>query len=282
MSLQAPRSIYYPLTLPRGTAIVKDPELVFQLLNMRHHFPKWKQALREQVEWQRACVEWDKKVRTYRGQFRLNHAAKERRAALARVETKKMRTHAEFRRRKKTALRLLRARVLRIDRRRRQREVGTIRLHTQAMVNKASREVFLQFNNTIRIKKMERFMAEKAASDHMINHGIVVKGKPQDPLEDVRWVFDRFASLMVEGKDGERELNHGLLSQAPSNGAVSMATYAILDPKGFFTRFVIKLIAPVQVESESAVAVEEQQMVVQDPGFADMAAFMQQATGGKE
>jgi len=78
-----------------------------------------------------------------------------------------------------------------------------------------------------------------------------------DLLRDVRWVYANLPRLVVRDEVGRLKLNIVALKKAPSNGAVSLAEYALRDRDKFFDRFVIKLLprdtaTPAEAAEEAA------------------------------
>ena len=93
-----------------------------------------------------------------------------------------------------------------------------------------------------------------------------------DLLRDVRWVYANLPRLVVRDDTGRLKLNVKELKKAPSNGAVSLAEYALRDRDKFFDRFVIKLL-PRDTTSTVAEVAEG----ASAPSFSPMAEFIRKS-----
>jgi hypothetical protein len=71
---------------------------------------------------------------------------------------------------------------------------------------------------------------------------IIANGIEGDILRDTKWVYNNMARLIKVARGGIRSLDRKVLKEAPSNGAVGLAQYALDDQKAFFERFVTKIL----------------------------------------
>lgn len=118
-------------------------------------------------------------------------------------------------------------------------------------------------------------MAQEQEREESLNHGVIVRDEgPPDIPRDIRWVYEHLGDLFKMTEKGTRVFDLEVLESAPSNGAVAMANYALIDQKAFFDKFVSRLIPKdVAVLEETAEPTEEEKMAELDPAFEDMKEF---------
>lgn len=95
----------------------------------------------------------------------------------------------------------------------------------------------------VREEQMAEAQQAAAAKAEARQHGIVVEDPSEvDIVADTKWVYGNLAKLIVIDKvKGHRKLNVELLEQAPSNGAIAIAMFALENQNDFMTRFAMKL-----------------------------------------
>ena len=128
------------------------------------------------------------------------------------------------------------------------------------------------------LKKMkEEQMADAqqalAAKSEARQHGIVVSDPPEvDIVSDTKWVYGNLAKLIIiDPAKGHRKLNIELLQQAPSNGAVAIAMFALENQNEFMTRFAMRLFP-----KETKQPMDDNPNVADelDPSLSEMANYM--------
>lgn len=101
---------------------------------------------------------------------------------------------------------------------------------------------------------------------------IIAEGKEGDILRDTKWVYFNLARLIKISRGGIKSLDKKVLREAPSNGAVGLAQYALDDQKAFMEKFVTKILpkdeAPEKAPTEAELAAEL------DPSLDDLAKYM--------
>jgi len=93
-------------------------------------------------------------------------------------------------------------------------------------------------------------------------------------VRDIAWVYNRLNELVVTSNLGLRVLNLAVVSQAPSNGAVTLASYALADVKGFFEKFVVKLLPRDVSESEELGGKKAMEESL-DPSLNELTKFLE-------
>jgi hypothetical protein len=89
-------------------------------------------------------------------------------------------------------------------------------------------------------------------------------------VADIQWVYDNWGRLFMKNRQGERVFNEEVLAEAPSN---AMASYALMNEKGFFDRFVIKLLPRDAGKAQEDEKLDEDRMTELDPSFEEMENF---------
>lgn len=140
----------------------------------------------------------------------------------------------------------------------------------RALLTEASEDYKKYLKQQARIR-----MAQEQEREDSLNHGVVVKDDgPADIPRDIRWVYEHLGDLFSVTDKGTRVFNTEVLENAPSNGAVAMANYALLDQKAFFDKFVSRLIPKdAAVTEEEAMQTDAEKMMELDPSFEDMRDF---------
>lgn len=144
------------------------------------------------------------------------------------------------------------------------------RAEATALLAAASEEYKRYLKKQAKIR-MARDIEQKDALDH----GIVIETKgPPDIVRDIQWVYDNLGRLFASTEKGTKVFNLDVLEQAPSDGAVGLAGYALKDQKAFFDKFATKLIPRDSGNMEVAVEqTEEERLAELDPSFDDMKEF---------
>lgn len=106
-------------------------------------------------------------------------------------------------------------------------------------------------------------------------HGITVSDEDGfDIVRDIQWVYNSWGSLFAISETGTRILDEKVLKQAPSNGAIALANYALTDSKAFFDKYATKLIPKNAAEDvEESGPSKEEQLAELDPSFAEMSEY---------
>jgi hypothetical protein len=121
----------------------------------------------------------------------------------------------------------------------------------------------------------ERQRYKRAEEDDFREHGVVIRDAgATDILRDIRWVYDNMSRLCIVTPLGNRILDVDFLRTAPSNGAVSMATYYRDDAKGFMKTYAVKLL-PKDAKQDDDKATEDELLADMDPEFSTMERYLQ-------
>ena len=125
----------------------------------------------------------------------------------------------------------------------------------------------------VKEEQMEEIQQSLAAKSEARQHGIVVEDPPEvDIVSDTKWVYGHLAKLIViDPAKGHRKLNVELLKDAPSNGAVAIAMFALENQNEFMTRFAMRLFP-----KEARQPMDDNPNVADelDPSFGDMGKYM--------
>lgn len=116
-------------------------------------------------------------------------------------------------------------------------------------------------------KEIERIL--EPPDDEVI---IIAGNNEGDILRDTKWVYFNMARLIKTSRAGLRSLDKQVLREAPSNGAVGLAQYALDDSTKFFERFVVKILP--KDETPEKQPSEEEALREVDPSFEDLAKYM--------
>jgi len=147
------------------------------------------------------------------------------------------------------------------------------RLEAKALLSAASEDYkkYLKQQATVR-------MAKDKEQEDSLAHGVMIEnsGLP-DIVRDIQWVYDHWGTLFVQSRAGTIIFDKKVLKTAPSQGAITMAEYALRKPDGFVERFVIKLLPkdagnPEEITDQT----QEERLAEMDPSFADMKDFFNQ------
>ena len=131
-----------------------------------------------------------------------------------------------------------------------------------------------------RRERQEERSREIEAEIGQSTHGVFVKDDdgPVDIRRDVEWVYKNLPRLIViSDSTGEPEFNKRILKQAPSNGAINIAEYALKDKKAFFKDYVPMLFRDMVRREEKEVripTVEEEVEEDIDPTLEDLDKYM--------
>lgn len=107
--------------------------------------------------------------------------------------------------------------------------------------------------------------------------GVEDKGDT-DILRDTKWVYVNMARLMKKDrKTGLTSLDPKVLKEAPSNGAIGLASYALEDRKAFYEKYVTKILPKDEVST--AGKSEEELKAELDPTYDDIEKYMQKLSG---
>ena len=121
-------------------------------------------------------------------------------------------------------------------------------------------------------KKEKALNAEVAAFPPPVNIKDV-DNSSADILRDIRWVYLNMSRLFVnDTKNRCQKLSVKVLREAPSNGAVGIAHYALADKKAFFEKFVTRIL-PKDDESKKGPSPEELKSEL-DPTFDELQRYM--------
>lgn len=101
---------------------------------------------------------------------------------------------------------------------------------------------------------------------------VIADAQEGDILRDTKWVYFNLARLIKVGRGGTKTLDRKVLREAPSNGAVGLAQYALEDQKAFMEKFVTKIL-PRDDNAEKA-QTEEEAAAELDPTLSDLAKYM--------
>lgn len=117
----------------------------------------------------------------------------------------------------------------------------------------------------------------KAAAVATAVHGsegahVTVDDGTEDVLRDVKWVYQNMARLIITAPNGASTLDPKVLKQAPSNGAVGLAQYALDDRKAFFDKFVTKILP--KDDGTSGAVSDEAKLAELDPNFTELEKYM--------
>lgn len=93
-----------------------------------------------------------------------------------------------------------------------------------------------------------------------------------DVLRDAKWVYYNLSRVIKTRRNGQRYLDPKTLKEAPSNGAVALAQYALDEPKAFIERFVIKILP--KDEAPEKAPTEEEVRAELDPGLDELERYM--------
>lgn len=116
---------------------------------------------------------------------------------------------------------------------------------------------------------------KKQEEDDYREHGVVVGDTgATDMIRDIRWVYDNMARLCMVTPLGNRVLDVEFLRTAPSNGAVSMATYYRDDAKGFMKSYAVKLLPKDVKQDDDEKASEAERLAEMDPEFETMEKYL--------
>lgn len=143
-------------------------------------------------------------------------------------------------------------------------------LEAKALLAEASEDYKRYLKQQARIQ-----MAKEQEQEAALDHGVVIKDSgPPDIVRDIQWVYDNWGGLFVQAETGSKIFDTAVLKLAPSQGAVTMAEYALRKPDGFVERFVIKLLPKDAGEQEeSREQTEAERLAEMDPSFDDMKDF---------
>jgi len=92
-------------------------------------------------------------------------------------------------------------------------------------------------------------------------------------VEEIRWVYENWGELFTRDENGTRVFDEEVLKTVPSRGTIAMAHYALINEKGFFDRFVIKLLPKDASKAPEEDKLDEDRMAELDPCFKDMENF---------
>jgi len=95
-----------------------------------------------------------------------------------------------------------------------------------------------------------------------------------DILADTKWVYLNMARLIRKTNTGVLVLVPSVLKEAPSNGAVGLANYAMTDPQAFFEKFVTKIL-PKDTGEKSSGPTEEEIKAELDPTFDELEKYIE-------
>lgn len=146
-------------------------------------------------------------------------------------------------------------------------------LEAKALLAAASEDYKKYLKQQARVR-----MAKDKEQEDSLDHGIVIEdsGLP-DIVRDIQWVYDHWGTLFVQSEMGTIIFDKEVLETAPSQGAVTMAEYALRKPDGFVERFVIKLLPKdAGNHEEDKGQTEEEKLSELDPSFDDMRDFFKQ------
>ena len=101
---------------------------------------------------------------------------------------------------------------------------------------------------------------------------IIDNSNDGDILRDTKWVYFNMARLIKIARGGTKTLDKKVLREAPSNGAVGLAQYALADQKAFMEKFVTKILP--KDEAPDKVVTEEDLKAELDPGLDELARYM--------
>jgi len=144
------------------------------------------------------------------------------------------------------------------------------RHEAKALSHAASEDYQKYLKQQARIK-----MAQEQEQVGALDHGIVVKEEgPPDIVRDIQWVYDNWGDLFVITENGARVFDTEVLEKAPSNGAITMAEYALRKPDGFVERFVSRLLPKDAGEQDDVQAQTNAERLAElDPSLDDMRDF---------
>lgn len=144
------------------------------------------------------------------------------------------------------------------------------RLEAKALYSAASAEYQQHLKQQAELK-----MIQEQEKQESMDHGIIVdQQRPPDIVRDIQWVYDNWGELFTRTPNGTMVLVEEVLEEAPSNGAIAMATYAVDDPRAFFRQFVSKLIPKDAAEPDQDDDKSRDDKIAElDPSFEDMKEF---------
>lgn len=101
---------------------------------------------------------------------------------------------------------------------------------------------------------------------------VVPEVGPFDIVRDVKWVYQNAGTLVLVSDDGKvKRLNPEVIAQAPSNGAIAMATYFLSSPESFLEKFVSKLIPRSAATDAAKDETEERRKL--DPNLSELEQY---------
>lgn len=102
---------------------------------------------------------------------------------------------------------------------------------------------------------------------------IFIEGAQEgDILRDTKWVYFNLSRLIKTNRNGTRTLDKSVLKEAPSNGAVGLAQYALEEQKAFIEKFVTKILP--KDETPEKVPTPEELRAELDPTLGDLERYM--------
>jgi hypothetical protein len=129
--------------------------------------------------------------------------------------------------------------------------------------------------------KKERLLVMAKKEEHQAARRpanvVVQDSDTPDVVRDITWVYQNLNQLIGYSENGIAFLDQDLLAKAPSNGAVNFAEYAKEDRKGFFEKFVMKLLPKDQKQAEAES--EEEAAARLDPGLKDLEKYWGKSGG---
>lgn len=93
-----------------------------------------------------------------------------------------------------------------------------------------------------------------------------------DILRDTKWVYFNLSRLIKTNRNGMRTLDNKVLREAPSNGAVGLAQYALEEQKAFIEKFVTKILP--KDETPDKVPTQEELRAELDPTLSELERYM--------
>lgn len=96
--------------------------------------------------------------------------------------------------------------------------------------------------------------------------------EPVNTRRDIEWVYHNMSLLFLRDKGtGLETLNEETLLQAPSNGAIGLASYALNHRKEFFEKFVPKILTKEAEDGSSEDGYDESV----DPDFRGLEQYIE-------
>lgn len=131
-------------------------------------------------------------------------------------------------------------------------------------------------DHMVKIRQLKKKKAEPEEHNVPMTPTVNIKdgdNSSADILRDIRWVYLNMSRLFVnDTKNKCQKLSVKVLREAPSNGAVGIAHYALADKKAFFEKFVTRIL-PKDDESKKGPSPDELKSEL-DPTFDELERYM--------